>query len=271
MVDPSYLRLDEPVHAKQCRYGPMVYLSTDQYIGKALDKYGEYSEGEVFLWSKIIQPGWNVLDIGANQGAHTVALAKLVGPTGKVGAFEPQRYLYHILCANLALNSLMNVHAYQIAVGKEHGAVRIPNIDYTQNNNFGAVSVGPLGEEVTLIKLDEGHFPHVDFIKIDAEGMEEDIIYGAETTIRNFWPILYVENDRDDKSESMIKCLWDFGYDLYWHTPFYFNRHNFFKETENIYGWTISVSMLCVPKSKHIIIPEGCKLIQSSKETWRDA
>ena len=60
----------------------------------------------------------------------TVAMARLVGPQGRVVALEPQRILYHMLCANLALNALGNVEARQLAAGSATGSLRIPDIDY---------------------------------------------------------------------------------------------------------------------------------------------
>ncbi|TFG83046.1 MAG: FkbM family methyltransferase, partial [Chromatiales bacterium] len=58
----------------------------------------------------------NDTDIGANIGTHTLALARLVGQQGLVFAFEPQRIVFQTLCANMALNSLDNVHCINSAV-----------------------------------------------------------------------------------------------------------------------------------------------------------
>lgn len=48
---------------KQCRYGPMLYLANDLFISRSLDRYGEYSEGEMELLRQIIRPGQVILDI----------------------------------------------------------------------------------------------------------------------------------------------------------------------------------------------------------------
>ena len=56
--------------------------------------------------------GYISLDVGANIGCHTVPFAKLVGESGRVVAFEPQRLVFQNLCANLALNALTNVYVY---------------------------------------------------------------------------------------------------------------------------------------------------------------
>jgi|WetSurMetagenome_2_1015567.scaffolds.fasta_scaffold30081_4 FkbM family methyltransferase len=264
---------------KQCRYGPMLYLKTDQYIGGALDQYGEFSEAEVHFFRQIIKDGWTVVDVGANHGTHTVALAQLVGRYGRVYSFEPQRYLYHILCANLALNDLTNVEAHCMGVGKECGLLNVPFVDYTSSNNFGAVEMGgEQGRKVPLLTLDALKLKTLHFAKIDAEGMEGDIIDGAVETIQNHRPLLYMENDRDLTSAELIKKMWGLEYVLYYHLPYYFNVNNAFMNPNNIYGRTISVNMFCVPKERaeeaafqelHLVTTR-LHLITQASNTWRD-
>src|SRR5215204_3016879 len=88
------------VRVKQCRHGRMMYNVNDQYIGRSLDLYGEYSEGEVDLFRQVLRPGDLALDVGANIGVHTVPMARLVGERGAVFAFEAQRTAYQTLCGN---------------------------------------------------------------------------------------------------------------------------------------------------------------------------
>ena len=256
-LENKYVRL------KNCRYGPMLYLPADQYIGQALDRYGEFSEGEAFFFRQLIKPDWTVLDVGANHGAHTIALAN----AKTVHAFEPQRILFQILCANVALNALANVYTHQVAVGRTLGVVNVPVLDYTQYANFGALAMGGTGgEQVPLVTLDSLNLD-CQFIKIDVEGMEGDVIAGAEGIIREHQPVLYLENDRPDKSAALISQLFALDYRLYWHMPYYFNVNNYFGIRENIYGGTISVNMLGVHKSH----PQDIKLreVTSPTDTWK--
>src|SRR5262245_3941932 len=91
---------------KDCRHGRLCYLLTDSYIGRSLDIYGEYSEGEIDLFRQLLRPGDVAVDVGANIGALTIGMARLVGPSGAVLAFEPQRVIFDILAQNIRLNGL---------------------------------------------------------------------------------------------------------------------------------------------------------------------
>ena len=257
---------NEHLRLKNCRYGPMIYLPADQYIGQALDLYGEFSEGEAFFFRFLVKPDWTVLDIGANHGAHTIALAKNVKT---IHAFEPQRILFQILCANVTLNALTNVYTHQVAVGRTLGTINVPTLDYAKAANFGALAMGGTGgEQVPLVTIDSLHLPECHFIKLDVEGMEGDAIAGAKETLRRLQPIIYLENDRPEKSAALIAQLFALGYRLYWHLPHYFNRNNYFKVAENVFGGTISVNMLGVHKSQQQQI--NLREVSSPEDTWNN-
>ncbi len=66
-----------------------------------------------------------VIDVGTNVGTVALALARRVGPTGQVYAFEPQRPIFQAVCATLALNGITHVKAFHAAVGTEKGEVQL--------------------------------------------------------------------------------------------------------------------------------------------------
>lgn len=259
-----------PFRAKHCRHGAMLYLATDQYVGRSLDRYGEFSEGEAALFAQIIKPGMTVLDIGANMGSHTVYFARIVGGAGRVFAFEPQRIIHQILCANVVLNALPNVFARHACVGCKTDPIFIPPMNYGSVNNFGGLGLGKFtaGEPVPQVTLDSLALDRCDFIKIDVEGMECEVLQGAGETLTRHKPVLYVENDRSEKSATLIALLFDLGYRLFWHLPPLFNPANFFGVQENIFGNIVSVNMLGVPKSMNSNLT-GFKEVTSPTDQWR--
>ena len=248
---------------KACRYGTLLYNIHDVYVGRSLDLYGEWSEGEVTLFRQIVAAGQTVLEVGANIGAHTVVLAELVGDRGQVLAFEPQRIIYQTLCANLALNSIPNVRTFYAACGKAPGEIVVPLLDYHRENNFGGVSLEghQSGERVPMLTIDSLALPACHLLKVDAEGMEQPVLEGAAQTIARCRPLLYVENDRKDRSAALIATIAGMGYTLYWHTPPLYNPENFGGHRQNVFGRVASWNMLCVPVGKKMTV-QGLRKVE---------
>jgi len=265
IIEEGHLRL------KHCRHGWMLYNARDKFVGRSFDRYGEFSELECQTFARLIKPGQTVYDVGANIGAHTLAFAHFVGATGLVAAFEPQRVVFQMLCANVALNGLSRVWTIWAACGRGLGEANVPSLDHRAANNVGGLSlVGSSdGEPVPAMPLDEVGTPACHFIKIDVEGMEGEVIAGAKKTIAKSRPILYVENDRVEKSAALIEQILALDYRLYWHLPQLYNSRNFFGETENVFGTIVSVNMLCIPRE--VAIDISGKEITSPTDHWRSA
>ena len=237
---------------KQCRHGRMLFNRHDIYVGRSLDLYGEYSEGETEMFGQIVQGGDLVIEVGANIGTSTVWFGKQVGATGGVLAFEPQRSVFQMLCANVSLNALINVSCFQQAVGVARSSINVPMLDPNAPNNFGGLELGssssPRGQQVPLIRLDDLPLLRCKLLKVDVEGMELPVLQGAAGMIQRLRPILYVENDRENLAVPLVKFIDSLGYDAYWHRPPLFNPNNFFGNAENVFGDIVSINMLCVPK-----------------------
>lgn len=261
-----------PLRLKRCRHGAMLYPAADMYIGRSLDRYGEFSEGEMEVMRQVVRPGQLVLDVGANIGTHTVVLARIVGDGGSVLAFEPQRRIFQILCANVALNALGNVHTHHAAVGRQPGSITVPRLDLSAACNFGGLSLqgAARGEPVPVMTIDGLNLPACHFMKIDVEGMEGEVLAGAERTICKYRPVLYLENDREDRSAALISELLRLEYRLYWHLPRLYNPKNHFANEENIFANTISVNVLAIHASAKQNIT-GLREIRSPQDTWRRA
>lgn len=267
---PAPLLSSGSTHVKKCRHGFLAYLVTDQYVGRSIDRYGEYSEAEVGLFAQIVQPGATVLEVGANLGAHTVPLARMVGPRGRVFAFEPQRMVFQILCANAALNALSQVFAQQVAVGADAGSVLIPPLDAGVVQNFGSLghTAWGKGDRVPRITIDGMELDACQFIKIDVEGMEGAVLQGAEGTIMKYRPAMYIENDREEQSPALITRLKKLGYRMYWHTPPLYNPANFYGERENVFPTIVSINLLCLPVETPQNIT-GLREVTGPQDSWR--
>jgi len=204
------------------KYGMMLYNRHDLYIGKSLSVFGTWAEQEIELLKQFLVQGAVVIDVGANIGSHTLAFCRIVGEKGKVYSFEPQRLIYQTLVGNIALNSITNAYCYCQAVGKEMGTVHIPVLDVNAPYNFGAVSLVGSSllkkteatdyEVVPLVTLDSIDLPACHLIKADVEGMEIDVVLGAQETIKKYQPILFLECHDDDHRQPLIELCTALGY-----------------------------------------------------------
>ena len=102
----------------------------------------------------------------------------------------------------------------------------------------------------------------------DVEGMEKDVLSGAAKTIARSLPVLYLENDRPEKSPALIQHLIDLEYQLFWHTPALFHPKNFFQQAENVFGRIVSSNMLAIPANSSIEV-SGLRAITGPDDTWQ--
>lgn len=246
--------------AKECRHGIFLYNRLDQYVGRSLDMYGEFSNQE-FEIMKDFATGL-VLDVGANIGALTVPLARVAK---HVISVEPQPWVADVLTANVAINCLRNVDIIRGALTKENGIVQMPNVPPDKIGNFGGIGLHGAPADATVIGSvsvpgyafdtfweDRGAPDNCTLVKMDVEGHELQALQGMEKLIKREMPVLYVENDRQDKSIALMKYIRELGYDLFWHKPKLYERRNFFDSTDNVFGNIVSINLFCMPKERPI-------------------
>ena len=239
-----------------CRHGRLMFYDNDRFIGRCLDLYGEYSEGEVRLLQQVLRPGMTAMDVGANIGVLDGPHGEGGRALGRVLAVEPQRQLYQVLNGNLALNGLQNVMTMLGCMGAAVGGALMPAPDFrAQGINLGRLSPGEVGEPVPVATVDGLGLPELHLVKIDVEGMELEVLRGAAGTIARCRPTLYVENDRPDRSAALIGELLDMGYRLWWHLPPLVEPGNFLGRTDNVIGDFCSANMLGIHGSIEASVP----------------
>lgn len=226
------------------------YNPNDQYIGKSLEAYGEWSFGEVELLRGLLNINDTIIEVGSNIGAHTVPLAQHLS-VGHVFAFEPQRLCFQMLCANLINNDCTNVTTYHMAVAERDGTTTIPDIDPALEFNFGGVSVSSINSgdagNTRVVRLDDmiDEETQIALIKCDAEGLEANIVTGASAIIERDKPVLYLEDDKPEYSEELFKIVTALGYDVWWHPVPLFRTENLAANPENIFPRVSSMNILC--------------------------
>tara|TARA_B100000035_G_scaffold152248_1_gene129693 strand:+ start:1761 stop:2612 length:852 start_codon:yes stop_codon:yes gene_type:complete len=243
----------------KAKHGVFSFCHFDEFIGLAIREYGEFSEIELSLMSKFIKEGDVVFDIGANIGAFTVPLSKKVGKFGEVYAFEPQKLIYDILQDNVNKNNLNNTRVYNVGVGEKEEELELNDIDYSKVGNFGGVSfkyesstftknIKNKKYKVKLTNLDKLiEIKKCNFIKMDVELMELDILKGGRKFLKKFRPILWIENHQSYPNK-INKFLLKNDYNAYWVNSRIFNKSNFFINENNYFDEISTLNTLAIPK-----------------------
>ncbi|MBC8040303.1 MAG: FkbM family methyltransferase, partial [Opitutaceae bacterium] len=175
----------------------------NNFTSFAVAVLGERDPNVMRFLRRWVRPGFVACDIGANIGTYTVPLSRLVGPTGHVVSFEPNRPTFACLRQNIRQNRLGNVTLLRAAAGPECGVADL----VVTANNFGEVHLAPPAAAadsrnhagqvrdaasahdtarvaVTTVDAEVARLglTRVDFIKIDVEGFELAALRGAART-----------------------------------------------------------------------------------------
>lgn len=145
-----------------------------------------YEVGTTSLCKWLIKPGMTTVDVGANIGYYTLLFSKLVGPNGKVYAFEPHPEIFQILKHNI--KKRRNVVAFQKAVANVNGEIEFFLSKRTRSHGFFVPNEFRTGScKVEAVCLEDFCFnegiAECDFIKIDVEGAEPLAIEGMTNLI----------------------------------------------------------------------------------------
>jgi FkbM family methyltransferase len=138
------------------------------------------------------------IDVGANIGAISLALAQKIAPTGKLFCIEPGQENFQKLCNNFKLNPELNgiTQSYQLGLSDKEGTL---NWSEDPNNLGNATLLSAGGIPVPVTTLDifcrSNAIEKLDFVKVDVEGMEYEVLKGGEQVINNYRPLLFLETN----------------------------------------------------------------------------
>jgi len=173
---------------------------------------------DYLMHSGVIKEGDAVLDIGANIGYYVLIESQLVGEKGKVYAVEPVRSNFELLEKNVQLNNLKNVSTFQFAFGEKDAK---SEIYVTDKSNLCAMNRDAVGgkilftQEVPMLTVDTFFKDKAppDFIRMDVEGYEYQVVKGMAKTLKGNIKILielhpwrpYLEPERMDELFDILE------------------------------------------------------------------
>ena len=186
--------------------------------------YGSWEPEVVNVVQEYVKAGMTVFDIGAQSGYFSLLLSKLVGPGGKVIAFEPLPANFRILEENVRLNRLTNVSVREEAVAEHSG-----NISFEFPASEPTLIAGPLLDtdsrgifNVKAVSLDDLHAANharVDFIKMDVEGAETGVLRGALKLLEDSHPAMLIELHNMEKQSGThpaVVIVESLEYEIQW-------------------------------------------------------
>jgi len=204
-------------------------LDPREYIQAMIYLFGNFEPATIKYLENTIKKDDIVIDIGANVGYHTLIFSYLAGYNGKVYAFEPEPINYKTLKKNIEINNLNNIEAVNKAVSDKKA-----ELDFYVSNSFNkgthSLVYNPVQHSKVPIKIEclplsefieHNNINRIDFIKIDVEGAEYEVIKGMENAIKRFKPILLVEVNNDAQethglsSKALKEYICSFGYNCF--------------------------------------------------------
>ncbi len=182
----------------------------------------DWFEAEVDFVRALLAPGSRAIDVGANLGFYTVVLARSVGPAGRVWAVEPDRGITGLIAQSLAANALSTVSVLDVALGDFTGGAAIERQVSPEFNVIRRTDGG--GAETRVMRLDDMAAAEglcdIDFIKLDAEGMETAILRGGGAFFARESPLIMTELRHGKQIQhDLLDALKALGYRLWRYAP----------------------------------------------------
>ncbi len=211
------------------KWGLPIEVRRQDFLGRVLYFFGDFERKLLDAAEREIRPADTVLDLGANIGTVTLFLGKLVGKPGRIFCVEPLAANFAMLERNVNRAGFLDrVYVERCALGTEEKTVTL-HFD-EKSDNWGEVSLLDQAshgtEEVPMRRLDslwkEWQRPQFDFVKLDVEGYEYEVLLGATEMLRDKPPKVWVVEfniDYLNRAENGVQRLWDlfrqYGYEAF--------------------------------------------------------
>lgn len=182
------------------------------HVSQAFVRSQTYEAAATAFVRTHVRPGFTCVDVGANAGYYTVLMSRLVGSTGRVLAMEPAPDFLARLRAHVELNELTNVAILPVGIGDRDGewSLNVAGCTATMVDGIVVRREPPMDRpeaerailaarvlKVPILRLDEAleraGIREIDFLKIDVDGFEQQVLSGAEQTFSRRRPIILLE------------------------------------------------------------------------------
>lgn len=186
-------------------------LNTHEYIGWNIFFLGEYEPETNLILEEFIKPDMIVIEAGANNGSESVLIGRLIDSDGHLYAFEPFETISRKLKINLLLNQMekkVTIESFALGSDTETVEFYLPSKNASNQGEASKFKFKSFSDSIRVkqITLDDwviqNKIKKVDFIKMDVQGAELDILVGAKNVLQSMKPVIYLEADEIQTSNS---------------------------------------------------------------------
>lgn len=198
-----------------------VPLSLKYVTTFVLNEQHDWFEDEIKFLRKYIKPGMRVIDIGANYGVYTLMFAKAVGDNGYVWAFEPTKNTADFLRCSIRENNFQNISLQQVALSNRKGEARFFVAENSEMNSLSKDTIHGASYEMVIVNTlddfaEKTHWNNLDFIKLDAEGEEANILKKGKEVLEKNSPLIMFELKHGGAINSGLITRFEFlGYSIF--------------------------------------------------------
>lgn len=183
----------------------------------------DWFEEDLAFLRKFLKPGMKALDIGASYGTVTAAMAQAVGPEGSVIAIEPTPSTASYL--QRSMKAFPQVESLTLALGVKDGELPLAKADNSELNTLFPVT-DDIPENITVpvrrlsSLAEEMDLSGIDFVKLDAEGSDRQIVQGGWSVFAEQSPVVMFDLKRgNDIDRELVDELKFVGFEMFVHAP----------------------------------------------------
>jgi FkbM family methyltransferase len=196
--------------------------SLDLITPYVLQEQQDWFEDEIQFLRLLLLPGQKAIDIGANYGVYALPMARLVGPEGHVWAFEPAPETARLLAKGITANGFRQITLERAALSNARGSGRLSLNTQSELNSLirDNLPATIASETVSVATLDDYledyNWRDIEFVKIDAEGEEDNILKGGARFFAELSPLVQYEIKAGDVLHlELVRAFISLGYDSY--------------------------------------------------------
>lgn len=228
MASRRITRRDPTLHV--WRGGVCWELDLSETIDFSIFLLGAWEHRTQQIYRRGLTDGCIALDIGANVGAHSLPMARLVGPSGRIIAVEPTALAFRRLCRNISLNPNLATRIVPLQMAMlAHPEGPVPKLIHSSwpihahrdshpvHSGRLQHTTGAAGSSVDAL-VHALSLPRVDYLKIDVDGAEPGVLIGARGTLARWRPRLLLEwsdslqLDCGTQPDEALSLLGELGY-----------------------------------------------------------